>query len=156
MAEDFYARLDRLGIVLPKPPAPVASYVPCILHSGLLFVSGQGPIEPGGHMRTGLVGAEISLEQARDDARLTAINIIAHMHAYLGDLNRLDRMLKVFGMVRAAPEFGHQPEVIEGASALFLEVFGERGQHTRSAVGQASLPRGITVEIEIVAAVRDR
>ena len=155
MSEDVYARLQRLGIVLPEPPPPVASYVPCVLHGSSLYVSGQGPVEPGGRMRIGLVGADISLEQARDDARLTAINIIAHMHVHLGDLNRVERMLKVFGMVRAVPEFGQQPEVIEGASALFIEVFSERGQHARSAVGLASLPRGITVEIEAIAAVRD-
>jgi enamine deaminase RidA (YjgF/YER057c/UK114 family) len=153
MVNDPYARLAALGLTLPTPPAPVASYVPCVLHSGLVFVSGQGPVEPDGHMRIGRVGDDVTVEQARDDARLTALNIVSHLHAFLGDLNRVERIVKVFGMVCAVPDFGHQPEVIEGASALFLEVFGECGRHARSAVGLASLPRGITVEIEIVAGV---
>jgi enamine deaminase RidA (YjgF/YER057c/UK114 family) len=155
VSEDVYARLQRLGIVLPKPPLPAADYVPCVLHAGVLYVAGQGPVEADGRLHTGVVGADVSPEQARADARLTAINIIAHMHAFLGDLNRVERMLRVFGMVRAVPDFGQQPEVINGASALFAEVFGERGQHARCAVGLASLPRGITVEIEAIAAIRD-
>lgn len=154
MSEDVYKRLEHLGILLPKPPAPAADYVPCVLHAGSLYVAGQGPVEADGRLRTGVVGAEISLEQAQDDARLTAINIIAHMHVFLGDLNRVERMLRVFGMVRAVPDFGQQPEVINGASELFTAVFGERGRHARCAVGLASLPRGITVEIEAIAAVR--
>ncbi len=155
MSEDVYQRLKRLGIELPKPSPPAAHYVPCTLHRGVLYVAGQGPVEPDGRLRTGIVGADVSLEQARDDARLTAINILAHMHAFLGDLNRVERLLRVFGMVRAVPDFGQQPEIIDGASALFTEVFGDSGRHARCAVGLASLPRGITVEIEAIAAIRD-
>jgi enamine deaminase RidA (YjgF/YER057c/UK114 family) len=155
MSEDVYRRLERAGIVLPKPPPPAAHYVPCVLHRGVLYVAGQGPVEPDGKLYTGVVGAEVSLDEARAHARLTAINIIAHMHAFLGDLNRVERFLRVFGMVRAVPDFGQQPEVIDGASTLFAEIFGESGRHARCAVGLASLPRGITVEIEASAAVRD-
>jgi len=155
MAEDVYARLKALGIVLPKAPPPAANYVPTILDRGTLYVAGQGPVEADGKLHTGVVGAEVSLAEARADARLTAINILAQMQAALGDLNRIERMLRVFGMVRAVADFGQQPEVIDGASALFVEVFGERGRHARCAVGLASLPRGITVEIEASAAVRD-
>ncbi|HKT16532.1 MAG TPA: RidA family protein [Stellaceae bacterium] len=155
MAEDVYARLKALGIVLPKAPPPAANYVPAVLDRGTLYVAGQGPVEADGTLHTGVVGAAVSLAEARSHARLTAINILAQMHAALGDLNRVERMLRVFGMVHALPDFGQQPEVIDGASALFIEVFGERGRHARCAVGLASLPRGITVEIEASAAVRD-
>jgi enamine deaminase RidA (YjgF/YER057c/UK114 family) len=155
MAEDVYARLKALGIVLPKAPPPAANYVPTVLHRGTLYVAGQGPMEPDGNPHTGIVGAGVSVAEARGHARLTAINILAQMHAALGDLNRVERMLRVFGMVHATPDFGQQPEVIDGASSVFVEVFGERGRHARCAVGLASLPRGITVEIEVSAAVRD-
>lgn len=154
-ASDIQARLAQLGIRLPTPPQPVASYVPYTLHAGLLFVSGQGPLDADGTMHTGLVGRDVSLEQARDHARITAINLLAQMNAACGgDLGRIERVLKLFGMVRAVADFGRQPEVIDGASTLFVEVFGERGRHARSAVGLGSLPRGITVEIELIAAVR--
>lgn len=154
-AIDVPARLRQLGIVLPRPPAPVAAYVPFTIGGGLLFVSGQGPVEADGTMHTGLVGAEVTLEAGQADARLVAINLIAQIGAACGgDFDRVGQVLKLFGMVRAIPDFGRHPEVIDGASRLFVDVFGARGRHARSAVGLGSLPRGITVEIECICALR--
>lgn len=151
-----YERLEALGITLPPPPKPAGTYVPAVLEGGLLFLAGQGPVEPGGIVHKGKVGADVSLEAARGHARIVGINLLAAMHAALGDLGRVKRVLKLFGMVNAVPEFGEHPSVINGCSDLFMEVFGEAGRHARSAVGMGSLPWGITVEIEAVVAVHER
>jgi enamine deaminase RidA (YjgF/YER057c/UK114 family) len=148
-------RLARLGIVLPPSPQPVANYVTHVQEGNLLFLSGQGPREPDGRLLTGKVGLDVSAEQASLHARLTGINLIAVMRAALGDLRRVKRIVKVFGMVNATPDFTEHPKVINGCSDLFVEVFGGTGQHARSAVGQGSLPMGITVEIEAVVATRE-
>jgi enamine deaminase RidA (YjgF/YER057c/UK114 family) len=147
------ARLARLGLILPPPPRPVANFVTHVRQGDLLFLSGQGPVGPDGRASTGRVGAGISVEQAYADARLTGLNLIAVMRAALGDLGRVARVVKLFGMVNAAPDFTRHPAVIDGASDLMLAVFGEAGRHARSAVGMGSLPGGITVEIEAVVAV---
>jgi enamine deaminase RidA (YjgF/YER057c/UK114 family) len=148
-------RLKTLGIVLPAPPPPIANFVPCVQEGTLLFLSGQGPIEPNGDKHTGKVGAGVSIEQAYAHARLTGINLLAVLQAELGDLRRVKRIMKVFGMVNAAPNFADHPRVINGCSDLFFEVFGDAGRHARSAVGQGSLPGNITVEIEAIVAVRE-
>jgi len=149
------ARLAQLGIILPQPPEPVANFVTHVREGDLLFLSGQGPIEADGRAHTGKVGGTVTAAEARQHARVTAINLIAVMRAALGDLHRVRRIVKVLGMVNAVPDFRDHPQVINGCSDLFVEVFGEAGRHARSAVGLASLPGGITVEIEAIVAVRD-
>lgn len=153
MATTPYDRLLALGIALPAAPAPIATYVPCVREGGLLFLSGQGPIEPDGTVHAGKVGAGVTVEEAYGHARLTGVNLLAALHAALGDLGRVRRVVKLLGMVNAAPDFAQHPAVINGCSDLFVEVFGEAGRHARSAVGLGSLPMGITVEIEAIVAV---
>lgn len=148
-----YERLAALGLTLPPPPTPVATYVPFVREDNILYLSGQGPREANGTLRTGKVGAEISIEQAYEDAQLTGLNLIAIMHQALGDLSRVRRIIKLLGMVNAIPDFGSHPKVINGCSDLLVNVFGERGRHARSAVGFGSLPDNITVEIEAIVAV---
>lgn len=149
------ARLKALNIVLPAPPVPIANYVPYVIEGNLLYLSGQGPKEASGRLRTGKVGAEVSIEQAYDDARLTGINMLAVMQAALGDLGRVRRVVKLLGMVNAVADFEQHPKVINGCSDLLVEVFGDAGRHARSAVGFGSLPDNITVEIEAVIAISD-
>jgi enamine deaminase RidA (YjgF/YER057c/UK114 family) len=146
-------RLAELGITLPTPQTPVANYVGAVLTGNLLFLSGRGPYRPDGGMHTGIVGQDVSVEEAYQHARTTGLQLIATMKAELGDLDRVTRVVKLLGMVNGAPGFGQQPEVINGCSDLFVEVFGERGRHARSAVGMGGLPRNITVEIEAIVEV---
>jgi enamine deaminase RidA (YjgF/YER057c/UK114 family) len=148
-----YDRLKALGITLPDAPPPIANFVTHVLEGKLLFLSGQGPSESDGHLHTGKVGAEVSVEAAYGHARLTGINLIAVMHAALDDLSRVRRVVKLLGMVNATPDFADHPAVINGCSDLFIEVFGENGIHARSAVGHGSLPGRITVEIEAIVAI---
>ena len=119
----------------------------------LLYLAGKGPGLPGQPMPSGKVGRDFTIEQGYEYARQTGLSLIAVMKAELGDLDKVTRIVKVLGMVNATPEFGHQPEVINGCSDLFVEVFGDRGKHARSAVGLGSLPRGIPVEIEVIVEV---
>jgi enamine deaminase RidA (YjgF/YER057c/UK114 family) len=142
------SRLEELGLVLPAVPEPAGNYVHAVRSGNLLFLSGKGP-----GPSTGKVGAEVSVEQAYQDARTVGLVLISVMRAELGDLDRVSRVVKVLGMVNATPEFGEQPKVINGCSDLFVEVFGDRGRHARSAVGMGSLPGGITVEIECIVEV---
>lgn len=147
-----YDRLAALGIVLPSAPVPIANFVTHVAEGNLLFLSGQGPTEPGGRTYTGKVGADVSVKDAYAHARLTGINLISVIHAALGDLGRVRRIVKLLGMVNAAPDFAEHPAVIDGCSDLMNAVFGERGVHARSAVGFGSLPNQITVEIEAIVA----
>jgi enamine deaminase RidA (YjgF/YER057c/UK114 family) len=133
--------------------APAANYVSAALSGNLLFLAGRGRYKPDGGLHTGIVGQDVSVEEAYEHARLTGLQLIATMQAELGDLDRVVRVVKVLGMVNAVAGFGQQPEVINGCSDLFVEVFGERGRHARSAVGMGGLPRNITVEIEAIVEV---
>ncbi len=151
--ETPYERLKALGITLPAAPPPIANFVTHVQEGNLLFLSGQGPSEADGSQHTGKVGAGVAVEQAYAHARLTGINLIAVMHAALGDLSRVRRVVKLFGMVNAAPDFADHPAVINGCSDLMVEVFGPQGVHARSAVGHGSLPGQITVEIEAIVAI---
>lgn len=146
-------RLVELGIDLPAATSPAANYVNAVLTGNLLFLSGKGPYRPDGSMHTGIVGQDVSVEDAYRHARLTGLHLISTMKAELGDLDRVARIVKVLGMVNAVPGFTQQPEIINGCSDLFVEVFGDRGRHARSAVGLGSLPRNITVEIEAIVEV---
>jgi enamine deaminase RidA (YjgF/YER057c/UK114 family) len=148
------ARLAQLGIVLPNPPAPLANYVPWRIGGGLLFLSGVGPRREDGSSITGVLGGDLSVEQGYAAARLCGLNLLANMRRALGSLDRVDTVLKVLGMVRGVPDFGHQPEVINGCTDLFVEVLGDAGRPARSAVGMGSLPRGIAVEIEAVVLIK--
>ena len=143
-------RLAELGIVLPRAQSPVANYVGAVRTGSLLFLSGRGPLGPDGELKTGIVGRDVSVEEAYGHARLVGLQLIATMKGELGDLDRVTRIVKLLGMVNAVPGFESQPEVINGCSDLLVEVFGDRGRHARSAVGMGSLPRNITVEIEAV------
>jgi enamine deaminase RidA (YjgF/YER057c/UK114 family) len=146
-------RLNDLGIVLPPVRPPVANYVSCVVEHGFIFVSGHGPIADGKAI-TGKVGRDLSVSEAQDAAKITAINILSTMQHGLGDLDRVERIVKVLGMVNAAPGFNQMPSVIDGCSNLLVEVFGEAGRHARSAIGVAELPSDIAVEIELIARVR--
>jgi enamine deaminase RidA (YjgF/YER057c/UK114 family) len=146
-------RLKELGIELTKATSPMANYVNAVRTGNLLYLAGKGPGLPGQPLPTGKVGRDFTVEQGYECARQTALSLIAVMKAELGDLDRVKRIVKVLGMVNATPEFGQQPEVINGCSDLFVEVFGDRGRHARSAVGMGSLPRGIPVEIEVIVEV---
>ena len=146
-------RLQELGIELATPTSPMANYVNAVRTGNLLYLAGKGPGLPGKPLPIGKVGRDLTVEQAYVHARETGLSLIAVMKAELGDLDRVKRIVKVLGMVNAIPEFGQQPEVINGCSDLFVEVFGDRGRHARSAVGMGSLPRGIPVEIEVIVEV---
>jgi len=148
-----YQRLERLGLTLPPAPEPIGNFTTFVREGSLIFLSGQGPTHPDGRMHTGKVGAGVTLPEAYEHARLTGLNLIAVLQAALGDLAKVRRIVKLLGMVNAAPDFEDHPAVINGCSDLFIEVFGEAGRHARSAVGFGSLPRQITVEIEAVVAV---
>ncbi len=146
-------RLKELGIKLPEVPAPAGNYVHAVRTGNLLFLAGKGPTNADGSAATGKVGKDVSVEKAYRHARSVGLLLIAVLKQELGDLDRVMRIVKVLGMVNATPEFGQHPAVINGCSDLFVEVFGDRGRHARSAVGMGSLPGGITVEIEAVVEV---
>lgn len=142
------SRLSELGLTLPSPPAPVASYVPFVLLSGLVHVSGQVSMGPDGGVK-GRLGAGLTLEQGQQAARLCGLNLIAQVKAACGgDLDRVRRVVKLNGFVNVAPEFDPIPAVINGCSDLLVQVFGEQGRHARSAVGVANLPLGYAVEVD--------
>ena len=145
--------MRKLGIELAAPSSPMANYVNAVRTGNLLYLAGKGPGLPGKPLPTGKVGRDFTVEQAYVHARETGLNLIAVMKAELGDLDRVRRIVKILGMVNATPEFGRQPEVINGCSDLMVEVFGDRGRHARSAIGVGSLPRGIPVEIEVIVEV---
>ena len=151
MSNVIESRLAELGIELPTPPAPVASYVPYVVSGKLVFVSGQVTLAPGGLKYVGIVGKEISLEDGQSAARLCALNVIAQLKAACGgDLDKVARCVKVGVFVNAVPGFDKHPEVANGASDLFVEVFGDKGKHARAAVGAGSLPRNVACEVEAV------
>ncbi len=144
------ARLTAAGIELPPPAPPAGLYVAAVLSGNLLHVGGHGPIRSDGKAVTGKVGDTVDLDGARQAARLTGLQILASVRAELGSLDRVARVVKVFGMVNCAPGFNRTPAVIDGCSELFHEVFGAAGVHTRSAVGMAELPFDIATEIEAI------
>ena len=149
-------RIAELGISLPESPQPIANYVPAVRTGNLLFVAGLGPAaRPDGSVPNGKVGRDLTQEEGYEAARLVGINLLARLKSSLGDLDRVVRVVKLLSMVNCAPEFTQQPAVANGCSDLLVEVFGERGRHARSAVGMASLPNDIPVEIEMIVEVRD-
>ena len=144
-------RLVELGITLPAAAKPVATYVPWVRTGNLVFISGQGPIVDGKITLQGCLGDTVSLENGIKSARLCALNVLAQLKdACGGDLDRVTRVVKLLGFVNATPSFGDHPKVINGASDLMVEVFGEKGKHARSAVASPSLPFGISTEVEAI------
>jgi enamine deaminase RidA (YjgF/YER057c/UK114 family) len=151
MAGRIDARLNELGITLPKAAAPVANYVPWVVTGNLVFISGQGPMGPNGVEFKGKLGRDLEAEEGKKAARLTALNVVAQLReAVGGDLDRVTRCVKLLGFVNSTPEFNQQPAVINGASDVIVEIFGEAGRHARSAVSAPSLPIDISVEIEAI------
>jgi enamine deaminase RidA (YjgF/YER057c/UK114 family) len=148
-------KLASLGLVLPDAPVPVANYVPFRRAGPFLYLSGQGPKRADGSFRQGRLGRDATIEEAYADARLTGLNLLAVAKAALGELSRIEAVVKLLGMVNAEPDFSDHPKVINGCSDLLVEVLGEAGRHARSAVGMGSLPNRMTVEIEAILLVRN-
>jgi len=153
MTDTIEHKLAELGVELPQPAAPVASYVPAVETGGLLYISGQLPFIDG-KVVTGRLGENVSLEQGEAAARACGIMLIAQMKAALGSLDRVERIVKLGAFISSTPEFTAQPKVANGASDLMAQVFGPAGQHARSAVGVPVLPLGAAVEIDAIVAVR--
>lgn len=153
MAGAMEKRLAELGISLPPAPAPVANYVPTVIVGDLLFVSGQISRGGDGKTITGKLGAGVDIPLGREAARVCALNILAQAQAALGTLDRIARIVKLTGFVNAASTFVDHPQVVNGASDLLVEILGDRGRHTRSAVGVAGLPLDAAVEVEAIIAI---
>jgi enamine deaminase RidA (YjgF/YER057c/UK114 family) len=146
-------KLKELGIVLPKVARPMASYAPAVLSGTYVFVSGQLPMVEGKLKAEGKVGREVSVDEARECARISALNCLAAVRDIAGNLDRIRRIVRVTGYVRCADDFKDHPKIINGASDLLLQIFGEQGLHARSAVGCNSLPLGAPVEVEMIVEV---
>jgi len=147
-------RLVQLGITLPDPPPAVGAYLGAVEHNGFLYVSGHGPYRDGDYVYRGKVDSVVSVESAREAAELTMLNALGSARAALGSLDRVIRVVKLLGMVNSDPDFAEQPKVIDAASNLLAEIFGDNGRHARSAVGLGALPMTISVEIEMILAIR--
>src|SRR5580658_7509948 len=147
-------RLAALGLTLPAVPTPVANYVPFRWAGNLLYLSGQGPKLPDGSFKIGRLGKDASVEDGYSAARLTGLQLLAVAKPAVGELSRVDAVVKLHGMVNAEPDFGDHPKVINGCSDLMVEALGEAGRHARSAVGMGSLPNRIMVEIEAILLIR--
>lgn len=154
VSTEIESRIASLGIQLPTPPAPQGSYVPVVRAGEMLFCSGVLPMLQGELVNPGIVGLDVTVEQAQEAARVCIANLLANIRAELGTLDRVERFVRLGGFVASTAGFGSQPEVINAASNLLAEIFGDAGRHARAAVGVASLPRNACVEIEAVVAVR--
>ena len=145
--------LGELNITLSEPSSPVANYVNAVRSGNLIFLSGKGPLQSNGENIEGKVGTDLTIEEGYEAARITGVNQLSVLKSELGNLNKVVRVVKVLGMVNAAPDFSDHPKVINGYSDLMVAVFGERGKHARAAVGMGSLPGNIAVEIEMIVEV---
>ena len=148
-------RLKDLGIALYEQIQPVANYVTAVRSGNQIWLAGHGPIKPEGGLVTGKVGVDLSIEEAQQAARYTAVALLTSLKAEIGSLNKVKRILKVTGMVNCATDFTQHPKVVNGCSDLLVGVFGERGKHARAAVGMGSLPSNIPVEIDMVVEIAD-
>lgn len=153
MTGTIEARLAELGLTLPSAPNPVANYVPYAVTGNLLFISGQISKAADGTIVTGLLGRDVTVETGQSAARLCALNILAQAKAALGDLDRIAQVVRLTGFVAATADFADHPKVVNGASDLMVEVLGDKGRHTRAAVGVASLPMGSAVEVDAIIAI---
>lgn len=147
-------KLKELGLELPPPATPMANYVPAVRSGNLVFLSGHGPVEKDRIIR-GKVGRDLTVEEGYQAARIVAIGLLGSLKGVIGDLDKVRRIVKLLGMVNCVPDFLNHPQVVNGASDLLVEVFGDRGRHARSAVGMPALPIDIAVEIEMIAEVED-
>ncbi len=147
------ARLAALGVALPPPPRPIATYATIVEHGGFVYTAGHGPLRPDGTFVQGKLGGGLDVAAGREAARLTGLAILASLRAHLGSLDRVVRCVKVLGIVNAVPEFTEHPQVVNGFSDLRVQVFGDAGVAARSAIGTSSLPAGIAVEIEAIFAL---
>ncbi len=146
-------KMKEMGLELPAPGKPVANYVPAVRAGSLVFLSGHGPVLESGKLITGKVGADLTVNEGYDAARQVALVLLASLKSEIGDLDKVRRIVKLLGMVNCTPDFTDQPKVINGASDLLVEIFGDKGKHARSAVGMNALPLNITVEIEMIAEI---
>jgi enamine deaminase RidA (YjgF/YER057c/UK114 family) len=153
MTGKIEARLAELGLTLPAAPNPVANYVPYAITGNLLFISGQISKAGDGTIVSGTLGSDVTLENGQAAARLCALNILAQAKAALGDLDRIAQVVRLTGFVAATAAFTDHPKVVNGASDLMVEVLGDKGKHTRAAVGVASLPMGSAVEVDAILAI---
>lgn len=145
------AKLEALGLSLPKPAQAAGNYVPSVRSGNLVFLSGHGPLDADGRLAVrGRLGEDLALEEGYEAAKLTALALLGSLQREIGDLDRLTRVVKLLGMVRCTPDFGQTPAVINGASDLLVHLYGDRGRHARSAVGMYELPFQMAVEIEMV------
>lgn len=152
----FDARITELGLKLPAAPSPGGTYSPVVIVDNIAYCSGHGPIDPDtNELIRGKVGVDLDQAQANNAARITGLTILATLQKELGSLDRIERLVKVLGMVNAVPEFDAQPQVINGFSDLMVEIFGEAGRAARSAVGMGSLPGNIPVEIEVILKLKE-
>jgi enamine deaminase RidA (YjgF/YER057c/UK114 family) len=153
MSGDIEAKLQAMGLRMPQAAAPAGSYLPVVRSGTLLFVAGQIPMGPEGVEYVGRCGEDMSLEDAKAAARLCALNILAQVRQALGGFDEVSRIVKINGYVNSTPAFRDHPKVINGASDLLVDLFGDKGRHARAAVGVANLPFGVAVEVEAVVEV---
>ncbi len=154
MAGQINSRLTELELSLPPPFVSQANYIPYVRSGDLLFIAGQGPMRDGGPGSIGKVGGAINQEDAYEAARLTGLNLIAQAnHACDGDLDRVVRCIRLFGLINSVPGFTNLPQVMNGASDLMVEVFGDRGRHARTTIGAVALPHDMTIEIDAIFAI---
>jgi enamine deaminase RidA (YjgF/YER057c/UK114 family) len=153
MSGEIEARLAALGLSLPEPASPVASYIPACIHQRMLYVSGQLPFAVNGELTRGRLGENMSVAEGQEAARFCALQILAQAKAALGDLSRIVQCVRLTGYVNATPDFTEHPAVINGASNLMVEALGETGRHSRAAVGVAGLPLGAAVEVDAIFAI---
>lgn len=147
---DVYEKMKNIGVTLPKPPAVVGKFLPIKIVGNMAYVSGQGPIIESKPLFIGKCTKEISIEKCKEAARICILNSLAVLEAKIGDLNKVSNVVKMLGFVASGPDFNDQPIVINGASQLLIDLFGERGKHARSAIGVNELPGNIPVEIEVI------
>ncbi len=150
---NYEARIEELGIKIPEPPEPVGSYIPARRAGNLVFCSGQGPKKGDEFVHLGKVGSDLTVEEGYEAARVSALNCLAEIKSEIGSLNKIDQIVKVRGFVSSAPGFGRQPDVVNGASELLQEIFGENGKHARAALGTSELPGNIPIEVEMIVSI---
>ena len=152
--KNYEEKIKDLGLEIPETPEPVGSYIPARRAGDLIFCSGQGPLKEGEFIHLGKVGSDLTVEEGYEAAKVCVINCLAAVKSEIGSLNEVDKVVKVRGFVSSAPGFGKQPDVVNGASDLLQEIFGENGRHARAALGTSDLPGDIPVEVEMVVSVR--
>lgn len=148
-------KLTAMGLELPPEPEPLARYVPAKRVGDMVYVSGQVPVRDGEFVHVGAVGSDLTVEQAQECARVCVLNALAAVKSVIGDLDGVAEIVQVRGFVNSAPGFGEQPEVLNAASELLVDLFGENGRHARAAVGTSALPRNLPVELEMIVRVED-